>query len=72
MEILTTTIFIIWIISVILVGKIYYNKDIGPGFWSIIGLIVPIINTIIAIKYGNFNYWTLDSLKNFMKELNKN
>lgn len=71
MEILATTIFIIWVISVVLVGNIYYNKDIEFGFWPIIGLIIPIINTIIVIKYGNFN-WTFDGLKKFIKELNKN
>ena len=71
MEILIVTIFVIWVISIILVGDIYYNKDIEPGFWPIIGLCVPIINTIIAIKYGNIS-WTFDGLKKFIKELNKN
>ena len=70
MEILVLTIFVIWVISALIVVNIYYNKNIGTGFWPLVGLLIPIINTIIVIKYGNIS-WTFDSLKEFIKELNK-
>ena len=70
MEILTITIFVIWVISVIVVGNIYSDKDIEIGFWPMIGISVPIINTIIAIKYGNVS--SDFGLKEFIRKLNEN
>ena len=49
-----------------MVGGIYAEKEVNPGFWSITFLITPILNTILAIKFCNI---TMKGYKKFIKEL---
>lgn len=61
---------LIYFVSVVIVGGRYAKKYITPGFWSILFLFTPILNTILAIKFFNLkDYKTyLKNLKTSFKE----
>lgn len=61
---------LIYFASVVIVGGRYAKKYITPGFWSILFLFTPILNTILAIKFFNLkDYKThFKNLKTSFKE----
>lgn len=62
-------------ISIIIISNKYEEKNIEPNFWSITFLIIPIFNTIFAIKvlaisdFKNFIKGIKNSYKKFMNEI---
>ena len=70
-NLLIALLIIVYIISISSLAELYINKNIDPSFWSIILLLLPIVNTYIAIKFGGMKL-SIKSFKEFLKELKEN
>ena len=72
MELFFILFVIVYVISIVLLVEIYVEKYIDPSFWSVSILLIPILNTLMVIKYGNYNNFKnlfVDSFYNFIKKL---
>lgn len=68
MVIITILLFIVYIISIIILFNLYCENGISVNIWSILGIILPIINTILVIylkQWKNVNWFN----KIFKKDL---
>lgn len=59
---------LVWIISILLAIAVMIRKNIEPNFWSWLFVLLPIVNTFIAIKYFRVNIG-IDGFKRFWQEL---
>ena len=55
MDILFIILLLIYVISIITIANKYEEKNIEPNFWSLSFIIVPILNTIFAIKISSIS-----------------
>lgn len=72
--ILLTVLFtLVYLFSVFALAELFVDNDISIGLWSILVLIMPIVNTIFAIKYNkklsNNKFFDCFSIKKFLKEI---
>ena len=51
MEIIILLIALLYLLNIILVGRIYANELVEPSLTSVIFLCVPILNTMLLIKH---------------------
>lgn len=51
MEIIILLIALLYLLNIILVGRIYANELVEPSLISVTFLIVPILNTMLVIKH---------------------
>ena len=49
--IIVTLIFLLYLLNLILVSRIYINEFVAPSLISIIFLVVPVLNTMLLIKH---------------------
>ena len=58
----------VYVASAIIICEIFANNNISVNLWSIIVMLLPIVNTIFVIKYNKkiLNYF---SIKIFLKEI---
>ena len=54
--------------SAIALCEIFANNNISVNLWSILVMLLPIVNTIFAIKY-NKKFSDYFSIKKFLKEI---
>jgi len=58
MVIFTILLFLVYIISIIILFNLYCENGISINIWSILGIILPIINTILVIYLKHWkNIW---------------
>lgn len=58
----------VWIMSFLLSVVVMVRKDITPNFWSILFILLPIVNTWIIIKYYRIDI-DIDGFKIFWQQL---
>jgi len=59
---------LIWFVSVLLATCVMERKHIDVGFWPVMFVILPIVNTIIVVLYYRVD---ISGLKEFLKQLNR-
>ena len=67
--ILLTVIFsTVYVASAIILCEIFVDNNISVGLWSVLVVLLPIVNTIFVIKYNKkiLDYF---SIKKFLKEI---
>ena len=57
MVIITILLFLVYIISIIILSNLYCENDISINIWSILGISLPIINTILVIYLKQWKNW---------------
>ena len=77
MAIITILLFLVYISSIIILFNLYCENGISINIWSILGIILPIINTILVIylkQWKNVNWFNKifkEDLPLFINELKK-
>ena len=67
--ILLTVIFsTVYVASAIILCEIFVDNNISVGLWSVLVVLLPIVNTIFVIKY-NKKFSDYFSMKKFLKEI---
>ena len=58
----------VYVASAIILCEIFVDNNISVGLWSVLVVLLPIVNTIFAIKYNKkiLDYF---SIKKFLKEI---
>ena len=58
----------VYAVSAIILCEVFVDNDISVSLWSVLVVLLPIVNTIFAIKYNKkiLNYF---SIKTFLKEI---
>ena len=79
MVIITILLFLFYISSIIILFNLYCENGISINIWSILGIILPIINTILVIYLKHWKNWFNKMFKedlplfiNELKECKKN
>ena len=54
--------------SAIILCEIFVDNNISVGLWSVLVVLLPIVNTIFVIKY-NKKFSDYFSMKKFLKEI---
>ena len=54
--------------SAIILCEVFVDNDISVSLWSVLVVLLPIVNTIFAIKY-NKKFSDYFSIKKFLKEI---
>ena len=79
MVIITILLFLVYIISIIILFNLFCENDISINIWSILGVTLPIINTILVIYLKHWKNWFNKIFKedlplfiNELKECKKN
>ena len=81
MAIITILLFLVYISCIIILFNLYCENGISINIWSILGIILPIINTILVIylkQWKNVNWFNkifkkdLPLFINELKECKKN
>ena len=79
MAIITILLFLVYISSIIILFNLYCENGISINIWSILGIILPIINTILVIYLKHWKNWFNKMFKedlplfiNELKECKKN
>ena len=57
MVIIIILLFLIYIISIIILFNLYCENGISINIWSILGITLPIINTILVIYLKHWKNW---------------
>lgn len=65
---LTLILLIVYVVSAITLCEVFDDNNISVSLWALFVVILPIVNTIFAIKYNKkiFDYF---SIKKFLKEI---
>ena len=62
--------FVIYITSIVLLGIRYGEKEITPNLWSILSLVVPVLNTVLFMMLtSKENRKENRNLKKFINEI---
>lgn len=79
MAIITILLFLVYISCIIILFNLYCENGISINIWSILGIILPIINTILVIYLKHWKNWFNKMFKedlplfiNELKECKKN
>ena len=58
----------VYAVSDIILCEVFVDNDISVSLWSVLVVLLPIVNTIFVIKYNKkiLNYF---SIKTFLKEI---
>ena len=58
----------VYAVSSIILCEVFVDNDISVSLWSVLVVLLPIVNTIFVIKYNKkiLNYF---SIKTFLKEI---
>ena len=58
----------VYVVSAIILCEVFVDNDISVSLWSVLVVLLPIVNTIFVIKYNKkiLNYF---SIKTFLKEI---
>ena len=58
----------VYAVSAIILCEVFVDNNISVSLWSLLVVLLPIVNTIFAIKYNKkiFDYF---SIKKFLKEI---
>ena len=68
--ILLTSIFLAgYVCSILALCDVFVDNDISVNLWSLFLLLLPIVNTILAIKYKKKIFFNFFSIKKFLKEI---
>lgn len=65
----------VYIISMVLLGEFYEDRNVTPSFVSIMIILTPIINTYVLIRYvliryfKRFDFTIKESFDKFIKEI---
>ena len=69
MNIIALLLFLVYISSIIILANLYSENDISVNIWSILGLVLPIINTILVIYLKHWkNIWKDNWFNKIFKE----
>lgn len=75
MVIIIILLFLIYIISIIILFNLYCENGISINIWSILGITLPIINTVLVIYLKHWKNWLnkifKEDLPLFINELKK-
>lgn len=67
--ILLTIIFsTVYVASAIILCEVFVDNNVSVGLWSVLVVLLPIVNTIFVIKY-NKKFSDYFSMKKFLKEI---
>lgn len=67
--ILLTVIFsTVYVASAIILCEVFVDNNVSVGLWSVLVVLLPIVNTIFVIKY-NKKFSDYFSMKKFLKEI---
>ena len=58
----------VYAVSAIILCEVFVDNDISVSLWSVLVVLLPIVNTIFAIKY-NKKFSDYFSMKKFIKEI---
>ena len=58
----------VYVASAIIICEIFVDNNISVGLWSVLVVLLPIVNTIFVIKY-NKKFSDYFSIKKFLKEI---
>lgn len=58
----------VYVASAIILCEIFVDNNISVGLWSVLVVLLPIVNTIFVIKY-NKKFSDYFSMKKFLKEI---
>ena len=58
----------VYAVSAIILCEVFVDNDISVSLWSVLVVLLPIVNTIFAIKY-NKKFSDYFSMKKFLKEI---
>jgi len=79
MAIITILLFLVYISCIIILFNLYCENGISINIWSILGITLPIINTILVIYLKHWKNWFNKMFKedlplfiNELKECKKN
>ena len=58
----------VYAVSAIILCEVFVDNDISVSLWSVLVVLLPIVNTIFVIKY-NKKFSDYFSIKKFLKEI---
>ena len=58
----------VYAVSAIILCEVFADNDISVSLWSVLVVLLPIVNTIFVIKY-NKKFSDYFSIKKFLKEI---
>ena len=59
---------IVYTVSAIILCEVFVDNNISVSLWSVLVVLLPIVNTIFVIKY-NKKFSDYFSMKKFLKEI---
>ena len=59
---------IVYAVSAIILCEVFVDNNISVSLWSVLVVLLPIVNTIFVIKY-NKKFSDYFSMKKFLKEI---
>ena len=68
LSLFTIILLAIYVLSAIAICGVFVDNNISASLWSVLVIILPIVNTIFAIKY-NKKLSDYFSMKKFLKEI---
>lgn len=68
---LTVLLSLVYLFSIIALVELFVDNDISVGLWSLLVVLLPIVNTIFVIKYNKKlpKFFDCFSIKKFLKEI---
>ena len=58
----------VYAVSAIILCEVFVDNNVSVSLWSVLVVLLPIVNTIFAIKY-NKKFSDYFSIKTFLKEI---
>ena len=58
----------VYVASAIILCEVFVDNNVSVSLWSVLVVLLPIVNTIFAIKY-NKKFSDYFSMKKFLKEI---
>ena len=68
LSLFTITLLAVYVFSAIAICGVFVDNNISASLWSVLIILLPIVNTIFAIKY-NKKFSDCFSIKIFLKEI---
>ena len=68
---LTVLLLLVYLFSIFVLVELFVDNDISIGLWSLLVVLLPIVNTIFVIKYNKklSKFFDFFSIKKFLKEI---
>ena len=68
LSLFTVILLAVYVFSAVALSGVFVDNNISASLWSVLVVLLPIVNTIFAIKY-NKKFSDYFSMKKFLKEI---